>query len=319
MPAQLTLFPVRGTSRTFVWNDGRSQFAGREPESDIFLDDPRVSGRHALFQWTGGGWMLVDMRSKNGTYVNGERVSEVPLQSGDWISFGGLLARHERVREAEMRAEEENRIARRARCAAERRRLEGARDDGFWDAFLAAALELAGASRGFTASTASGRIPAVRSASGFARFETLDERFDSAIGAVESVLRDGKAVASMRRGEMGEKRRGTLEELGSGAVAAVALRTGTRVSGALCVEGRKRGGGFTDFDLELLDLLASASVPSGAAVASAGPVPVEPASPRETAPGPGRPFLEQLDRRLRDLVAVSGETAEPLAGPDGPG
>src|SRR5450432_608154 len=104
MRAQLTLFPTRGPSRAFLLREAVNQFVGRAPESDLCLDDPRVSGRHALFQWSGGGWVLVDLRSKNGTYVNGAKVSEVPLQSGDWISFGGLLARHEELREADLEA-----------------------------------------------------------------------------------------------------------------------------------------------------------------------------------------------------------------------
>ena len=58
MSANLTLFPPIGVARSYLLKEGRNHFAGRDPGSDVYLQDPRVSARHALFQWTGsaGGW-----------------------------------------------------------------------------------------------------------------------------------------------------------------------------------------------------------------------------------------------------------------------
>ena len=44
--------------------------AGRHPDSDIFLDDVTVSRRHAEFRREGGGFVVHDVGSLNGTYVN---------------------------------------------------------------------------------------------------------------------------------------------------------------------------------------------------------------------------------------------------------
>ena len=44
--------------------------AGRHPDSDIFLDDVTVSRRHAEFHREGGGFIVHDVGSLNGTYVN---------------------------------------------------------------------------------------------------------------------------------------------------------------------------------------------------------------------------------------------------------
>ena len=51
--------------------------AGRHPDSDIFLDDVTVSRKHALFVAQGGGFVVRDVGSLNGTYVNRERIDEV--------------------------------------------------------------------------------------------------------------------------------------------------------------------------------------------------------------------------------------------------
>src|SRR5688572_22906195 len=44
--------------------------AGRHPDSHIFLDDVTVSRRHAEVARRGGGWVVRDVGSLNGTYVN---------------------------------------------------------------------------------------------------------------------------------------------------------------------------------------------------------------------------------------------------------
>ncbi|HZR13294.1 MAG TPA: FHA domain-containing protein [Acidimicrobiia bacterium] len=68
--------------------DRASTTAGRHPDSDIFLDDITVSRRHAVFERREGGYVLRDVGSLNGTYVNRERVEERPLRSGDELQIG---------------------------------------------------------------------------------------------------------------------------------------------------------------------------------------------------------------------------------------
>nr|WP_232248703.1 FHA domain-containing protein [Streptacidiphilus rugosus] len=62
--------------------------AGRHPESDIFLDDITVSRRHVEFRRGPGGFTVADVGSLNGTYVNRERIDEVPLNTGDEVQIG---------------------------------------------------------------------------------------------------------------------------------------------------------------------------------------------------------------------------------------
>jgi pSer/pThr/pTyr-binding forkhead associated (FHA) protein len=63
--------------------------AGRHPDSDIFLDDVTVSRRHAEFRRIDPGKFVVrDVGSLNGTYVNRERIDEVALSGGDEVQIG---------------------------------------------------------------------------------------------------------------------------------------------------------------------------------------------------------------------------------------
>lgn len=62
--------------------------AGRHPESEIFLDDITVSRRHAEFVRQASDYVVRDVGSLNGTYVNRERIEEARLTSGDEVQIG---------------------------------------------------------------------------------------------------------------------------------------------------------------------------------------------------------------------------------------
>ena len=71
--------------RTPVVNVGRADY------NDLCLADPSVSTAHAKLQRRAGVWVLVDMDSTNGSFVDGERVQgEVPIASGAIIKFGDV-------------------------------------------------------------------------------------------------------------------------------------------------------------------------------------------------------------------------------------
>ncbi len=62
--------------------------AGRHPDSEIFLDDVTVSRRHAEFVRDGAGFLVRDVGSLNGTYLNRERIESTALAGGDEVQIG---------------------------------------------------------------------------------------------------------------------------------------------------------------------------------------------------------------------------------------
>lgn len=61
---------------------------GRDAACDISLDSHYVSRYQNLFMETPDGWLLIDLNSTNGSFVNGRRVHEHPLRDGDLIAVG---------------------------------------------------------------------------------------------------------------------------------------------------------------------------------------------------------------------------------------
>ena len=83
--------PNEGESRS--WPGGSIQ-VGRSRDNELVLPEgyPSASGRHAVFSVVDGEWVLRDLGSTNGTYVNGERLEPQiarPVGNGDEIGFGG--------------------------------------------------------------------------------------------------------------------------------------------------------------------------------------------------------------------------------------
>lgn len=68
--------------------DGRTRLIGRSPDCDIQVDEAIVSGHHTRLEYENGCIQVIDLNSKNGTFVNGEAVSRKALNSGDRIRIG---------------------------------------------------------------------------------------------------------------------------------------------------------------------------------------------------------------------------------------
>lgn len=64
---------------------------GRDEGNDVVLEDDFVSSDHARLLWNGRGWVLQDLNSTNGTYVNGKKVKKsAVVRPGDTLQFGNV-------------------------------------------------------------------------------------------------------------------------------------------------------------------------------------------------------------------------------------
>jgi pSer/pThr/pTyr-binding forkhead associated (FHA) protein len=70
---------------------GRVTTLGRTPDTKIVVHTKEVSRRHAEIVMAGGGYLVKDLGSPNGTFVNGERITEHRLKEGDKVTLGGKV------------------------------------------------------------------------------------------------------------------------------------------------------------------------------------------------------------------------------------
>ncbi|MFF9090782.1 FHA domain-containing protein [Streptomyces sp. NPDC014991] len=75
---------------TTVLSPGREYLVGRDPLSDVVLDDARVSWHHALLRARAGRWTIEDQGSKNGTFANRRQVHTAVLWPGNVIRLDNI-------------------------------------------------------------------------------------------------------------------------------------------------------------------------------------------------------------------------------------
>jgi diguanylate cyclase (GGDEF)-like protein len=97
-----TLTVIEGRDFGCVFQlDKPENVIGRSEEADIRLDDGKASRRHVLItvqeleEGEEGRVTIIDLNSKNGTYINGEKISEVVLRNADKISIGDSIIKFE--------------------------------------------------------------------------------------------------------------------------------------------------------------------------------------------------------------------------------
>jgi pSer/pThr/pTyr-binding forkhead associated (FHA) protein len=64
---------------------------GRTPEADIILDDEKVSRMHCEVRLWDGEYVVKDLKSRNGTFINEKRVDIATLHTGDVLRCGSTI------------------------------------------------------------------------------------------------------------------------------------------------------------------------------------------------------------------------------------
>lgn len=267
MAARLTVFFSSSPARVYLLPDSRQTVVGRDPGCDVVLDDDRVSRRHAILDPQEAGWTVSDTDSKNGLLIDGMPLASGLLKERSWLSFGGLIARFETLREPVEQLEEE-RLRRFSTSIEIRRGLDpGVGLAELLPRVVASTLELTNAERSFLLLAGPEGDLEVAAHSGSSWEDVEGREFGGSLGAVRRVLTTGEPVVSADAradAELGE--RASVVVIGIRALLCVPVRALDRLIGVLYADSRQPGAVFTELDLELLEALA---VQAGLAIAVA--------------------------------------------------
>jgi pSer/pThr/pTyr-binding forkhead associated (FHA) protein len=91
--AKIFFVGLDGAEKSYRLQTHRPFTLGRDPGNDIILRDPKVSRHHAEIVFERGFFVLHDLASANGTYVNGKRVRVAPLTHGARLRMGNTYGR----------------------------------------------------------------------------------------------------------------------------------------------------------------------------------------------------------------------------------
>jgi hypothetical protein len=85
------LIPLQGPNRGELYTLSPSTSIGNDPGCTVCLQDRFMSSKHAEIKVENGVWVLKDLGSTNGTYVNNKRVDKHELVDNDFVKFGGSM------------------------------------------------------------------------------------------------------------------------------------------------------------------------------------------------------------------------------------
>jgi len=91
--AKLFFVGLDGTEKSYRLQTHRPFTVGRDPGNDIILRDPKVSRHHAEIIFERGFFVVHDLSSANGTYINGRRVRVAPLTHSAKVRMGNTYGR----------------------------------------------------------------------------------------------------------------------------------------------------------------------------------------------------------------------------------
>lgn len=106
--AKIFFVGLDGTEKSYRLQTHRPFTIGRDPGNDIILRDPKVSRHHAEIVFERGFFVLHDLASANGTYVNAKRVRVAPLTHGAKLRLGNSYGRFSEELPTEADSEAQN-------------------------------------------------------------------------------------------------------------------------------------------------------------------------------------------------------------------
>ena len=296
MPVKLTLHPLQGPSRFAVVREGESLVIGRDPDCGLAIDDSRVSRRHAQLRWTGQGWALDDLQSKNGTSHNGESAHAREVKDGDEVSLGGLGATVALITDEQAAALASQGAAHAESADRMRSHLRDALAPAdLLQCFLQAAMELTRTQRGFVVTVGPDGKLTAEAAAGLSPEAMQDERFQGSVGAVRQALeKRGPVVLSDVRSDPRLGKRPSVVSLGIASLACVPIRRGSTVVGVIYVDSRKPGPALSELELETLEDMAH----HVGAILALSPEAERPAG----RPASRNSLVAQLQQRIEELL-----------------
>ena len=85
------IVPLQGSQRGELFTLSPVTSIGTDPKCNVVLNDKFMSSKHAEIKAENGVWVLRDVGSTNGTYVNNRRVDRHELVDNDYIKFGSAM------------------------------------------------------------------------------------------------------------------------------------------------------------------------------------------------------------------------------------
>jgi hypothetical protein len=254
MQARLIAYPPERAAITRPLAPDGLLRIGRGEGCGLPIDHPSISRSHAELRAQDGTWILRDLGSKNGCFVEGSRIAEARLERQCWLRLGDVYCEFAPLTAAEVAAAETGLRSRRAAATAHTARLDALQQlDDLLDASLRGVLELSQCDRGFVLLGNDASL-SVRASLALDPARLHAREFSGSVGAVRRALDERRSIVANEIGhEPWLASRASVIAGGLSALICLPLLDAQHTLGAIYADRTRPGPAITTLDLELLE------------------------------------------------------------------
>jgi hypothetical protein len=265
MPARLTAYVPDSAAITRTLGVGEALRIGRAEDCDLPLAHASISRAHAELSDGGDHWLLTDLGSKNGSFVDGAPVVRARLQHSCWLRFGDVHCEFAVLDPAAQEAEAARWHERQRTATAYTLQLDALASASpteptparsLLQGSLQAMVELAGCERGFLLAEEDGAYH-VGAALALDPAHMAGAQFVGSLSAVSRAIAERRPVVFNEPGQDAwMDARESVVRGGLRTLVCLPLLDGERVLGAIYADRRSAGPPLTTLDLQLLEAFA---------------------------------------------------------------
>jgi hypothetical protein len=254
MPARLTAYLPEHAAASCLLRPPQRIVVGRGADCDFRIDHDSVSRRHAELWRDGEHWRVIDLGSKNGTFLAGSRIGSVRLDRSGWLRLGDVHCEFEVLTAEAAEGIEQRQALRRAnsRVFAERLEAQTRLPDLLLET-LRSAVELYECERGFLL-LGDGDDLRVAARHAIEPDALRGRDFGGSAGAVQRALQSGTPLVINDVAQDPElAARASVALAGLRSLLCLPLRLDGQPLGLLYIDSRRPGAPISEFELQLLD------------------------------------------------------------------
>jgi hypothetical protein len=254
MPARLTAYLPEHAAASCLLRPPQRVVLGRGADCEFRIEHDSVSRRHAEIWRDGEHWRVIDLGSKNGTFLAGSRIGSVRIERSGWLRLGDVHCEFELLSAEAAAGIEQRQALRRAnsRVFAERLEAQTSLPDLLLET-VRSAVELVECERGFLL-LGDGDELKVAARHAIEPDALRGRDFGGSAGAVQRALQAGVPLVINDIAQDPElAARASVAASGLRSLLCIPLRSDGQLLGLLYADSRRPGALISQFELQLLD------------------------------------------------------------------
>jgi len=253
MHARLTVCSVDQAASEFDLDKNKTYSIGRSNDNDIVITAPSISRHHASLSFINDHWIIRDLGSQNGIWLDGIRLNDATLLKNSAVKVGNVSLLFELLDEQDIKAENEHNKWRLDSVANLLGQVDTEASENTLFELLTNLVRLANMHRGILLLGKDSNDMRMKITCGMLAQDLTVEEFSGSVGAIQEAIKTAKPVISMDTSTHSMlSQRETTQLKNIAALACIPLFNGDEIIGLVYTDSQEPGKILKKLDLDIL-------------------------------------------------------------------